>query len=74
MTQAVNPQQVHDALPAGPALRVLNETELSQVGGGIEFSAFGYTFAGGESFAPGFNYASITNSRGIPVYYTTWQN
>ncbi|KPB13138.1 Uncharacterized protein AC504_3642 [Pseudomonas syringae pv. maculicola] len=53
---------------------MLNETELSQVGGGIEFSAFGYTFAGGESFAPGFNYASITNSRGIPVYYTTWQN
>ncbi|KPY86227.1 hypothetical protein RA263_19950 [Pseudomonas syringae pv. tagetis] len=74
MTHTVNPHQAHDALSAVPALRVLDESELAQVGGGIEFSAFGYTFAGGESFAPGFNYASITNSRGVPVYYTTWQN
>ncbi|KPB72046.1 hypothetical protein ACKUFS_27035 [Pseudomonas cannabina] len=74
MTQVMNPKKAHDALHTGQEVRLLNEAELDQVGGGIEFSAFGYTFAGGESFAPGHNYASITNSRGIPIYYTTWQS
>ncbi|PBP76373.1 hypothetical protein PSYCIT7_003445 [Pseudomonas syringae Cit 7] len=74
MNQAINPKKAHETLHTGQAVRLLNEAELDCVGGGIEFSAFGYTFAGGESFAPGYNYASITNSRGIPIYYTTWQN
>lgn len=72
MTHAIITEQKHEALSIGQEVRLLNEAELEQVGGGIEFSAFGYTFAGGESFAPGYNYASITNSSGIPIYYTTW--
>ncbi len=72
MTQANVAEQTHEALFTGQQGRLLNEAELDQVGGGIEFSAFGYTFAGGESFAPCHYYASITNSRGNAIYYKAW--
>lgn len=72
MTQANVAEQTHEALSTGQEVRLLNEAELVQVGGGIEFSAFGYTFAGGESIGPCYYYASVTNSRGDAVFYHAW--
>ncbi|GFM63503.1 hypothetical protein PSCICG_46630 [Pseudomonas cichorii] len=73
MKQAMNLKNPHETLHSDPELRLLSETELEQVGGGFEFSAFGYTFAGGQSFAPGYNYASISNPGGVPIFYRAWQ-
>ncbi|WP_236273714.1 hypothetical protein [Pseudomonas congelans] len=67
--QSINPHKAHEALHTDPQVRLLNEAERDQVRDGTVFSAFGYTFAGGEPFAPGRNYAMISNPADISIFY-----